>query len=655
MVRLFQYQPQAQPAPGPAGTMNIQADSSIEKFAAQGMQAAKGWEQQQFEADDLVSSKFNNLFREEKTKKLAALSTLKGEDAIRPSQETGLTPSEQMHQDLVSYQEQLKKDMGGGAQRLFDVKSGAEISHAAETASVHSAKAQEEFKVSTLDDEFTGLANELSISARDPKRVAELHAQLQINRQSRYSGLKADETIKSDISKTVLSTITSMVKSEQEVGPVDGPNKHLFDMMTNPDRLAAIALTAPADVQNAALKAARATYYSGVKLSAVRGMAEGIFGDDSKRVDAYVTRMEHMIGQEKNDRATAGEDNHGTVMADAVRNPGLIPTLHNTTYLNPNIDSEWRGKTMLALKHLEKSNAEDPKLLFPMFAALVTSPDFGNMDRETALMAVSRLGAYAPQALARWEQAQQPGAKVVIPAAVSDGVKKQLQDAGHFNPKNAGQVATFDKALMQTMDYFTEQSKGKGKYATKPPSTLEMYNELQLRITPVVLKTGILWDTKAPLATMNPTELKKAFENLPIERRELIKKSLAARNLPSDGRSIFDLNTSYDKMEKDNPEAYKAAVAKLKLPPPTTPSISAAVAPVAPTETFDLSTASGRTAAASAKLMKAVASPPQVLPPNYVAPVQIKDTRPMTERLRGPQTTVDTSGFDFTKPLEKRK
>lgn len=166
MPQLPSYTPQVNPSPGPVGALGIQAPNLVEPVARGAGALAKDFAEAQFQTDHMVSEDASNKFREFQIKRIAQLSALQSGDAIKPSEDTGLTPTEQAVQDLKDYQKTLQGTLGGGARNLFKVKTDPYIIHGETQALSHAEQQTKVFRVGTAKG---SIVTAQSTAAADPK------------------------------------------------------------------------------------------------------------------------------------------------------------------------------------------------------------------------------------------------------------------------------------------------------------------------------------------------------------------------------------------------------------------------------------------------------------------------------------------------------
>ncbi len=142
--------PQVSAQPAQGGLLNLQATNlggalgeGLARFGQQVQEA-------QFHADQMVSENLSTKFKEYQVQRLGKLFSLKGEDAIKPSEDTGLTPSQQALQDLKDYQRTLQQDIGKGAKKLFTFKTDPYLLHFQEQAQNHEAREVDTYNENTL-------------------------------------------------------------------------------------------------------------------------------------------------------------------------------------------------------------------------------------------------------------------------------------------------------------------------------------------------------------------------------------------------------------------------------------------------------------------------------------------------------------------------
>lgn len=141
--------PQVTPQAAPSGVLNVQARDLGQAVGAGLRNVAQDVQEIQFQADHLVSEDTTNKFKEYQLQRVSQFKALQGSDAFKPSEETGLSPAEQMEQDLKNYRDMLSQDLGPGARRLFTVKTDPALLAAKETGLVHTANEERVYRTGT--------------------------------------------------------------------------------------------------------------------------------------------------------------------------------------------------------------------------------------------------------------------------------------------------------------------------------------------------------------------------------------------------------------------------------------------------------------------------------------------------------------------------
>lgn len=169
MPQLPTYTPQVNPSAGPVGALNIQAPNLMEPIARGAGALTKDIAEAQFQTDHMVSEDAANKFREFQIKRISQLSALQSGDAIKPSEDTGLTPTEQAVQDLKGYQETLQGTLGGRAQNLFKVKTDPYVIHGESQALEHANQQTKVFRVGAAKGSIVTAQSTAAAAPKDDK------------------------------------------------------------------------------------------------------------------------------------------------------------------------------------------------------------------------------------------------------------------------------------------------------------------------------------------------------------------------------------------------------------------------------------------------------------------------------------------------------
>jgi len=111
---------QSQGAPG--GMLNVQAPNPGAAIGQGLSNLGRDMSEVQFRADNAVSENTLYKYLEFQNTTLGNLGQVHGEAALKPDPNTGLTPDQAAMQALKDKQDELSKDLSGGAQRLFTAK-----------------------------------------------------------------------------------------------------------------------------------------------------------------------------------------------------------------------------------------------------------------------------------------------------------------------------------------------------------------------------------------------------------------------------------------------------------------------------------------------------------------------------------------------------
>ena len=209
--------PQVRAQPAQGGTLNLQAPNYGEAIGQGLMRTGQVMQEVQFQADHVASEDAANKLREFQIQRLGQFYQLKGENAIKPDADSGLSPLDQATQDIKNYQQQLGSTLGGGAQRLFKFKTDPHIAQFEAQAQNHSMQELDNFAVNTLNGK---LAVSKQAAALDPQNevktsssLNDTHdaAVLEAKRQG-FTGDAAKGFITPYTSSVIATTLDALVK-----------------------------------------------------------------------------------------------------------------------------------------------------------------------------------------------------------------------------------------------------------------------------------------------------------------------------------------------------------------------------------------------------------------------------------------------------------
>ena len=142
--------PQVRAQPAQGGALNLQAPNLGEAVGQGLMRTGQIMQEVQFQADHLASEDAANKLQEFQVQRLGQFYSLKGENAIKPDQDSGLSPMDQATQDIKDYQRQLSGSLGSGAQKLFKLKTDPHITQFEAQAQNHTMQELDNYATNTL-------------------------------------------------------------------------------------------------------------------------------------------------------------------------------------------------------------------------------------------------------------------------------------------------------------------------------------------------------------------------------------------------------------------------------------------------------------------------------------------------------------------------
>lgn len=392
----------------------------------------------------------------------------------------------------------------------------------------HQFQEQKNYELGVAQDGLTAQTQLMSSDANDPRLVAQHAALMSKFVQDMNPGQEVGSLQQAMVSKSAFGAIRDLVSSQVTVGnSEDGPYSHLFNLLTPDDRAAALKLTKVSDNMSKALLAVRSGW---TKEGNASEFADKVAGNDpllhTAVVEAYRQRSSDAhVAEQRQDEDLYGDFLHR--LTSGATDPSMMK-VQIESIKSLGATDKVVGRISHMLYQFNKANQEDPATHFGDFAALVTSENFPTLSRNQMLTAATNLGKHwGPAVVGRWEMANQPGARAPIPDTVKNAVAENLK----LNMKDKAQAEQLNSALIQASDYLASESKGKGKYATEKPSWSDMYQEVLFRAKPQVVQPGVIFDTKAPLSTMTPDQLKSTLDNITPSDKKLIETHLSAQGI----------------------------------------------------------------------------------------------------------------------------
>lgn len=478
---------------------------------------------------------------------------LQGSAALKAGKD-GKSPMEPYFDAAKSFIDTSMKDLGNERQRREAAKvAEAHMDKFSAVVQVHVANEQQAYQKSVHLDNLKVSKSQVSKLSASPEDVKEYMNAIEVSVQELNPGMESGALVRENQSSAALGAVQDAIKGRQMV---KGRLDHLMEYMTPEDRATAMKLSETSDASTTALRLGQAYFDPKMSQTDVVRLADTEAKDNPT--------LHKAILQEFRDRKAAAEDDQkaqdsswfAEVSEKLILKKAGANSLRQDTDANKALSKEGRARVFKLLDDwAEKGKHDAEESKFPSLIALITSPTFHEMSREEMLTALPKYGSLAPQLFRAWQDATADGGASKIPANVVKLVAAEL----NLDPKDEDQAAVLGQAVLQTSSYFSQQAKGKGKFATKPPTPTEMAEELRFRLSKGTVEKRSLWfDTEKPIAAMSPNEVQSSAENLSVEKKKIAIEYWRRRGItnPSAGdmlRAAYNL----DVLQKQDPKSYK--------------------------------------------------------------------------------------------------
>ena len=395
--------------------------------------------------------------------------------------------------------------------------------------------------------------------------------------QEANPGVEMTATIREQQSRVALGSLKNLIGAGTVIQP-DG-YQHLFTKLIANDKVndkaAADELMAKGNAANIGLLAGKQVWYPGMTHDAMLSVADSMAGDNAQVHEEIMKNFQRRNANHEADTKVYDTKTLGAVFDKVYSFRQSTSAARAQLLADTSISKESRAKAFHDLAAWDKSNKESAEDMFPAFASFVTSEEFPTLSRDEVLKALPGFGKLAGAVLSRWEQAT-ADSSARIPQVAKDLALSTLLGADVGNKAKRDEVKPLlDAAMVQVQDAISRESKGKGKYASKPPTAQQIANDIVTLARPRIVEKRIFFrkDVTAPLAAMTPTQQNDAVAALDAQTRAMIKVKLLADGKPNPTTiDIMRANDEIEAMKVNDKLAYEALVADVTPKKPSTPS-----------------------------------------------------------------------------------
>lgn len=445
---------------------------------------------------------------------------------------------------------------------MFTKVAEKHYANLAEFTAAHQGNEKARFTASVKAASTEFAKQDLFAASADPKAFEAQSKVYAAAVQAQHEGLDVSALVATETSKDARQYVELLIKGGKEVGDENGKFAHLFQAMTPEDRKHALMAAEDGDVANKALGIAIASYDPDMSVSDAQKLAQKQSGGNAKLYDAILHRYQQDIVATNADMSKRKGELMGEMQLKVQASPGSVDSLIAEARVRPNLNAEARGDVVTWLQSYKKAlqaewkrDARDPETHFALYAKTILDPRFKTLTKDELLKILPNYGSYSEKLLAAWVQATADGGRVTIPPTVKDQIMKDL----NIKPKNAEAMATLDKALIKVSDDFTAESKGKGRFSSKPPEWGDVYKAVRDLIEPVkTVDSMILRDERVAPINMTPEQVQSALKLISPTDMKLIKTHLSANGMPTDPLSVFRAQREVEAMRTSDPELYTA-------------------------------------------------------------------------------------------------
>jgi hypothetical protein len=506
----------------------------------------------------------------------AQILSVKGYDAFAPYQD-GTTKQEKWQQDRTNYTQELLKDLTpqqAAAAEQMAKKSGVQ---AQATWAIHQDRELQDWthgvalngvKVNS-EDALANYSNPTLFKAALDKVDYYIH--------EAHPGMDVSAQLADQRSVVALEALRSMVSNNVVVDPAN--SEHLTSLLTPTDKLKADVLMKHGNAANLAIQAG-IDYLPAVPTAEnVQTIADHLYSTEG-------TPYYHNAGAHKeflslgHQKVLAGKNTTDQFDKDkigdltyriAMGQLGTSGARSELAALTGQMSKEAQGHAAVWLDNWDKRNKELASERYPDAVRLILSEGFSAMTKDEMIASLDNFPKQAPMIVSMWEKAQADGGKFAIPPVVKDSVITTLEKVDGFNRKDETAKGQLNDAILQATEDL--RKKGKGIYATRPPTQEEMKAAVLLRARKRDTSEGFMgmFKAKESLSKMTPDQEKAAIKALAPQDKKLIDTWLNERGVKDRStRTILSAKDTVDSLRVGDKSGY-VELWNLAFPASTTP------------------------------------------------------------------------------------
>ena len=401
-------------------------------------------------------------------------------------------------------------------------------------------------------------ANAAMANVNNVEAFNEALGKMAYHMQEANPGVEITETVREQQSKVALGSLKNLIGSGTIVQP-DG-YQHLFTKLTADDKAAADELMKNGNAANIGLLAGQQVWYPGMTQSAMISVADSMAGDNAQVHEEIVKNLQRRSQLHATDTKVYDEKTLGA-MFSGVYSFKLAPSAARRQLdADSSLSDTAKSEAFKALVVWEKANKKSAEESYQDFATLVSSEGFAAMSRDEILAVLPKMGIMAANTFNRWEQMNANGTGRISKVARDAAVAVLLGPGVNDKAKRDALKPLLDVAMAQVQDRIISESKGKGRYASKPPTEQEVANEIVTLARPrIVEKRFFRKDVEVPLAAMSQAQLDAASKLLDPTLVAMAKIKLRAEGIlsPTPTQSMRALD-DIEAMKANDKKGYEA-------------------------------------------------------------------------------------------------
>lgn len=364
-------------------------------------------------------------------------------------------------------------------------------------------------------------------------------------------------------SVVALEALKSMVANNVVIDPAN--SEHILSQLTPSDKLKADVVMKHGNAANLAIQAGIDFLPAVPTAENVQTIADSLYSTEGTpyyhNADAHkefltLGHQKVLAGRattDQFDKEKFGDISYRVAMGQL----GTSGARTELAALTGQMSKEAQGHAATWLYNFDKANKEKDEELYPAFVGFVTSDAFPTLSRSELMASLSGFGKLAPQVFAAWKQTQDEGGKFAIPPVVKNSVITTLEKTDGFKKKSEDDMGRLNEAILQATEDL--RGKGKGIYATRPPTPSEMEAAVLLRARKRIVEPGIFVDTKESLSRMSPDQEKLVVKNIQANDKKLIETHLKAKGVADRSTAtILAAKDEIDRMRTGSVAAYTA-------------------------------------------------------------------------------------------------